>query len=106
MLNDECAIGFRKGWYVMNHSNEFKLKIGETAKVRPGVFRAQVAVVYAGKINDSCYSVAVTWSYGHNSMAYNLYFNKDQRELPIPKGRIKVHDVSADSIWFSHQAEA
>ena len=57
----------------MSGTNEYKLKLGETSKVRPGFFKGTISIVYAGMINESIFSVVVTWSYGHNSMAYNLY---------------------------------
>jgi len=86
----------------MSELNEHRIRVSQTAKVRPGVFRAQVSVVYAGMINESTYSIAVLWSYGHNSMAYNLYLPKNQTEIEIPKGRLEVLYVSKDEIQFKY----
>ena len=83
--------------------NTYSLKIGETAKVRPGVFRASESIIYAGMLNDLTYSVAVTLSYGHNSMAYNLYLPKDKKEFSTQKGRVQVEYVSLEEMRFTYQ---
>jgi hypothetical protein len=86
----------------MENSNEHILRVSQTVKVRPGVFRSQVSVVYTGMINENTYSIAVIWSYGHNSMAYNLFFPRNQRELEIPKGKIEIISVTQDELRFSY----
>lgn len=86
----------------MSGTTEYKLKLSETVKVRPGFLRSTVSIVYAGMINESIYSVVVTWSFGHNSMAYNLYIPKHQKEFFTPKGRVQVEYVSPEEIRFSY----
>jgi hypothetical protein len=89
----------------MSQGNEIKLQLSETAKVRPGVFRAAVSIVYAGMLNEEVYSLVITWSHGHNSMAYNLFIPLQQKEVLIPKGRIKVEYVSPEEIRFHYVDE-
>ena len=86
----------------MSADNKYSLKIGETAKVRPGVFRSSESIIYTGMLNDLTYSVVVTWTFGNNSLAYNLYLPKDQREIPTPKGRLQVEYVSIEEIRFTY----
>ncbi len=86
----------------MSGTNEYKLKLGETTKVRPGFLRAAVSIVYAGMLNESIFSIVVTWSSGHNSMAYNLYIPKHQKEILTPKGYVQVEYVSPEEIRFSY----
>jgi len=86
----------------MSGSNEYTVKLSETVKVRPGVFRASVTIIYAGMLNESVYSIAITWSYGHNSMAYNLFIPKHQKEIYLPKGRVEVDYVSPEEIRFKY----
>ncbi|MBN1301015.1 MAG: hypothetical protein JW995_07340 [Melioribacteraceae bacterium] len=86
----------------MSGENTYTLKLGESAKVRPGILRASVSVIYTGMISADVYSVAVTWTSGNNSMAYNLYFPKHRHELLTPKGHIEIDYVSTDEIRFSY----
>ena len=86
----------------MSAGNKFKLKLSETAKVRPGFLRSSISIVYAGMLNESIFSVVVTWSSGHNSMAYNLFIPKHQREFFAPIGRVQVEYVSPEEIHFSY----
>ena len=86
----------------MSANNTYSLKIGETAKVRPSFFKSAESIVYAGMLNDLTYSVLVTWSFGHNSMAYNLYIPKNQKEFFTPKGRVQVEYVSTEEIRFTY----
>ena len=87
----------------MSDNKIYTLKIGETTKVRPGVFRSSESIVYAGMLNDLTYSVAVSWSFGHNSMAYNLYLPKDKREFSTQKGRVQVEYVSTEELRFTYK---
>ena len=87
----------------MSENNTHSLKIGETAKVRPGVFRTSESIVYAGMLNDLTYSVVVTRTLGNNSLAYNLFIPKDKKEIPTAMGRIHVDYVSSEEIRFSYK---
>jgi hypothetical protein len=84
----------------MNQNNEYQLRVGEKAVVRPGVVRKKISVVNAGMINESVYSLAVMWTYGNNSLAYNLYLQKNQTEIEIPKGKLEILYFSKDVIRF------
>jgi len=54
-------------------------------------------------LNDLTYSVVVTWTFGNNSLAYNLYLPRDKKEIPTSKGRIQVEYVSTEEIRFTYQ---
>ena len=53
-------------------------------------------------LNDLTYSVVVTWTFGYNSMAYNLYLQKDKKEFFTPKGHVQVEYVSTEEIRFTY----
>jgi hypothetical protein len=86
----------------MENDNEYTLHFSQTVKVRPGVFRSQISVVYTGMVNEYTYSIAVIWSYGHNSMAYNLFFPQHQKELEIPKGKIEIISINQNEMRFRY----
>jgi hypothetical protein len=86
----------------MNEPKEYTLKVGENAKVKSG-FMTSYSLVYAGMLSDYIFSIAVTWSSGNNSAAYNLYFEKGQREIKFLNGRLTVRDVSKSEIRFVFQ---
>ena len=86
----------------MSGNNEYTLRLSETVKVRPGFFKSSVSIVYAGMLNDSILSIVVTWSYGHNSMVYNLFLPKNQKEISTPKGLVQVSFVSPEEIRFTY----
>lgn len=82
------------------NENEFSLKLGESIRVRPGVFRTTVSVIYTGMINDSTASIAVQASLGHNSWAYNVYFTRSTNQVIIPKGSIEILEISPAFLRF------
>jgi len=84
---------------------EYTLKVSEFVNVRPGIFRKTVSVVYAGKINDNKYSIAVTWRYGNQSAAYNLFLSIDQKEVFIPTGKLFIKNVTDNKITFRFEEE-
>ena len=86
----------------MSQVREHILRVGESAKVRRGVFTSY-SVVYAGMISDATYSVVATVTTGYNSMAYNLYIHKGQSEVALPKGRLVVLSASPEEIHFRYQ---
>ncbi len=86
----------------MKQPTEYILKVGESAKLKPGFFTSYY-VVYAGMLSDHTYSIVVTWTSGHNSAAYNLYVDKGQREIGLFKGRLTVYDVNKSEIRFQFQ---
>lgn len=89
----------------MNMENEFELKLGETEKVIKSIFGLSVSVVFCGAASDNRYSIALIGSRGHNSFGYNLYFSKSDREIRLPKGRLKVSYVSNKSMRFTYHKD-
>jgi hypothetical protein len=79
-------------------TKSYTLKVGEHEVVRRRFFGRTWAVAYAGMPTDNTYSLAVTWSVGHQSAAYNLFLPSDQRELPLFSGRMFIEDVSPQRV--------
>jgi hypothetical protein len=86
----------------MKEPKEYTLKLAESAKVKSG-FMTSYSLVYAGMLSDSVFSIALTWSSGHNSAGYNLYLDKGQREIKLLDGRLTVRDVNKNEIRFVFQ---
>ncbi len=87
----------------MPETTEYTLRLGESATVRPGFFKAKLEVVFAGAVNNDTYSIAVKWSLGNNSAAYNLYFSDRQRDICLPAGKVVVITVMKDKILFKYE---
>ena len=77
---------------------EFSLKVGESAAVRPRWWGKSWSVIYTGTQADGTCSIAVMWTMGHNSAAYNLYLTEAQREFRLPVGRVQVVEHSAAGV--------
>ncbi|MFC2083598.1 hypothetical protein ACFLS9_00930 [Bacteroidota bacterium] len=86
----------------MPEVKEFRLKVSETGIVKKSAFSSSISIVYAGMLNDTTFSVAVIWSRGHNSMAYNLYLSKYDREFFLHKGRVEILEVYKDEIRLKY----
>ena len=86
----------------MNVGNEFTLKLSETVVVRPGTFRAQISIVYAGMVNESTYSIAVIWLHANQGLSYNLFFPKTQRELEVQKGKLEIVSINKNELRFRY----
>lgn len=86
----------------MSINNSYSLKIGETAKVKSSFFKSSESIIYAGMINDQIYSMAVSWTFGYNSMAYNLYLPLNQKEFYTQKGKVLVEYANKDEIRFTY----
>ncbi len=80
--------------------SEYTLRVGESVKLIKHIFKASYTLVYGGMPGDAVYTVIVTYHYGNNSMAYNLYFRKSEREITICGRRIIVHGISPHEIKF------
>ena len=76
---------------------ERDLKVGESVVIRRG-FITKVSLIYAGMPNDRVYSLVVTSSAGHNSMAHNLYIPLDQQRLELSNVNLTVSSVSPTEI--------
>jgi len=86
----------------MPESKRYTLKVGESAKVRTRLLTSH-ALIYAGMLGTGVCSVAVVWSCGQNSMAYNLFLSERQREFRTAGGRVVVHRVTPEEIDFSYE---
>ena len=83
----------------MSKVKEHGLKIGESALIKRG-FITKVSLVYAGMPNDKVYSLVVTRSAGHNSLAYNLYIPIDQQRIEISDVKLTIESISPNEIRF------
>ncbi|MDX1741731.1 MAG: hypothetical protein R3178_10570 [Rhodothermales bacterium] len=87
----------------MNGGNDYSLLVGESAKVKTILF-GNISVVYAGMVSEQVYSVVVKWTSGNNSLAYNLYLRKTQKQVHLPKGEIIVSSVTPERMNFRYVA--
>jgi hypothetical protein len=88
----------------MNGGNDYSLLVGETAKVKT-IFFGNISVAYAGMVSDEVYSVVVKWTSGNNSLAYNLYLRRTQKEVHLPKGKMIVSSTTPERMNFRYVAE-
>jgi hypothetical protein len=79
--------------------SERELQIGESHMLKRS-FMTSTGIIYGGMVNESVYSIVVTFSSGHNSLAYNLYIPVTQKTLAIAKREITVYSVSRYSFRF------
>lgn len=73
------------------------LKINQRVKMRTGWFRKD-ELIFAGMPNEHTYSLVLTWSSSHNSMAYNLFLPTTQKEIFHEYMTIIVRRVTPSSI--------
>ena len=83
----------------MSKAQEHGLKIGESAVIKRGLI-TKVSLIYAGIPNDKVYSLVVSRSAGHNSLAYNLYIPIDQRQIEISDVKLTIESLSPNEIHF------
>jgi len=83
----------------MSQAQEHGLKIGESALIKRGII-TKVSLIYAGIPNDKVYSLVISRSAGHNSLAYNLYIPIDQRQIEISDVKLIIESVSPNEINF------
>lgn len=81
------------------NSNRIVLKLGEWKKVKHILFH-DTRIIYAGMVNDHAYSIVITDTKVHNSLSYNVYFDRHQKEIATRTGKLLVHSVSKDSFEF------
>ena len=86
----------------MSGLKNYTVRLGEHVKVRPAFFKSTESIIYSGKLNEDIYSIVVSWTFGYNSMAYNLFFSKQQKEISTIKGRLEIDYVSSEEIRFSY----
>jgi hypothetical protein len=78
---------------------EHLLKLGESLKVRGGLFTVR-RIIYAGEVSPGVFSVAAEWGAGHRSAAYNVYFRKNQSSFLLLGGNLTVLDASQHELRF------
>lgn len=88
----------------MKKDNIYTLAIGQSVQIRGG-FLARQYLIYAGQVSDKVYSLAVQWTRGHNSAAYNIYIPVEQKEVSVLLSRVVVHNVSPSEISLSFHDE-
>lgn len=96
----------------MEKSKQYKLKVGETAVIKRGLF-SYSRVSYGGMPNGylgETYSLVHKTNLGEKGWAYNLYFPKAQKEIDpsifdLRPGRLKVVDVDPEQIILEYIRE-
>jgi hypothetical protein len=83
----------------MSKAQKHNLMIGESALIKRGIM-TKVTLIYAGIPNDKVYSLVVSRSAGHNSLAYNLYIPIDQRRIEISDVKLTIESLSPNEIHF------
>ncbi len=86
----------------MGMPTDITLHVGEEAKLKGG-FASSTWIAYAGMPNRDTYSVAIKWTSGNNSSAYNLFLSTGQTEFTAAKGKVRVYSVSATEIRLRFQ---
>jgi hypothetical protein len=85
----------------MSEAKDYSLVVGQASKVKT-IFFGNIMVVYAGMVSEQVYSVVVKWTSGNNSLAYNLYLGRDQKEVHLPKGKLMVSSANRERINFRY----
>jgi hypothetical protein len=78
---------------------EYTLRLGEWMVLGRGWLKRN-RMMFAGEPSPGVFSVALEWTYAHNSAASNIYFHKSQREFPAFNGRVAVLDVTKHELRF------
>ena len=81
--------------------NEYTVKVGETVRLWSRWF-SNLEIVFAGQPSDQSYSVVVSKTSNHNSLAYNLYLPLNRRVIELPRGRLDIVRVTADELRFRY----
>jgi hypothetical protein len=86
----------------MSNGKSYELEINETAIIKGG-WLTRTFIVFAGMPNEKTYSLAISYTNCHNSVAYNLFIPTSQTEVKLFKGRLLVTRVTPTRISFSVQ---
>jgi hypothetical protein len=73
---------------VLGVGEDFHLKLGKDY------------IIYAGMPSEGVYSIAQRKSYGNRGYAWNLYYQKNRREITIDGVRLYIERVTPDEIAF------
>lgn len=77
----------------------YEVGINETVKVKGG-WMSRSYLLFAGMPDERTYSLVMTFTNVHNSIAYNLFMPKSQTEVKLIKGRLIVQRVTPTSLTF------
>jgi hypothetical protein len=77
---------------------EHTIGLYETAVVRRRFFGATWSVIYAGMPSRDRYSLALTWTMGHQASSYNVYLERTPAEIPLGSGRLRVLELSPQRV--------
>jgi hypothetical protein len=77
----------------------YELGINEPVVVKRG-WLVKSCVIFGGMPSESTYSLIMTFTSCHNSIAYNLTIPKNQSEVKLIKGRMIVQRVTPTGISF------
>ena len=80
---------------------ECELKVGESRVLKRTVFTS-TSIIFAGMLNDSVFSVVISYTSGNNSLAYNLYLPVSQKTLDVAKRTITIYSVSRYSMRMKY----
>lgn len=81
----------------MIQSGTFILEVNQRIKMRTGWVRCE-ELIYAGMLDQNTLSLVITWSYAHNSMAYNLFVSTRQKEIDHKYLTILIRRVTPTNI--------
>ena len=87
----------------MNPSNEYRLIVGESFDLKKHFIASSSSMFYCGFVSDNVFSIAVSYSFGNNMMAYNLFFPKDTREIKLKDATLRIQHVSTEQIIFNFE---
>lgn len=73
---------------------EHTIGIYETAVVRRRFFSSTWSVTYAGMPGPDRYSLALTWTMGHQASSYNIFLSDAPSEIPLGTGKLRVLELS------------
>ena len=81
----------------MLEKRDLSLKVGEGTTLKAS-FMSKTVLLYTGMPNRETFSVAVTFTSGHASHAYTLFYPKSRRRLEIRNSLIEVLTVTPDEM--------
>jgi hypothetical protein len=84
---------------------EIRLKIGESAILRNKFLGSKFSVAFCGMPSESVFSLVLCHTCCHNSLAFNLYFPTNQRDIALGNARLSIRHVTPEELIFDVQAE-
>jgi hypothetical protein len=81
----------------MREQKDVTLKIGDSATLKTS-FMSKTLIFYTGMPNRETFSLAVSFTSGHASHAYNLFYPKSRRAVEIGKSLLEILLVTPDEM--------